>query len=78
MVDREEQYVLRVQDKAVAARIRKQLNMDNSKAKLDARFDGASTGPSTSWLARLCKKDFISMTPAVSCKVNVVFVYSFA
>ena len=40
MVDREEQYVLRVQDKAVAARIRKQLNQEHSKAKLDVRLDG--------------------------------------
>ena len=42
MADREEQYVLRVQDKAVAARIRKQLNQEHSKAKLDIRLDGAS------------------------------------
>ena len=40
MADREEQYVLRVQDKAVAARIRKQLNQEHSKAKLDIRLDG--------------------------------------
>lgn len=40
MVDREEQYVLRIQDKAVAARIRKQLNQEHSKAKLDVRLDG--------------------------------------
>ena len=40
MADREEQYVLRVQDKAVAARIRKQLNLEHSQAKLDVRFDG--------------------------------------
>ncbi|KAL0033217.1 hypothetical protein WJX79_010095 [Trebouxia sp. C0005] len=39
MADREEQYILRVEDKAVAARIRKQLNSENSKAKLDVRFD---------------------------------------
>ena len=42
MADREEQYVLRVQDKAVAARIRKQLNQEHSKAKLDIRLDGTS------------------------------------
>ena len=41
MADREEQYILRVEDKAVAARIRKQLNNENNKAKLDVRFDGA-------------------------------------
>ncbi len=41
MADREEQYILRVEDKAVAARIKKQLNSENSKAKLDVRFDGA-------------------------------------
>ncbi|KAL3148365.1 hypothetical protein ABBQ38_013822 [Trebouxia sp. C0009 RCD-2024] len=41
MVDREEQYVLRVQDKAVAARIRKQLNQEHSKAKLDVRLDAS-------------------------------------
>ena len=41
MADREEQYILRVEDKAVAARIRKQLNNENSKAKLDVRFNGA-------------------------------------
>lgn len=40
MADREEQYVLRIQDKAVAARIRKQLNQEHSKAKLDIRLDG--------------------------------------
>lgn len=40
MVDREEQYVLRIQDKAVAARIRKQLNQEHSKAKLNIRLDG--------------------------------------
>lgn len=45
MVDREEQYVLRVQDKAVAARIRKQLNQEHSKAKLDVRLDGSSPKP---------------------------------
>ncbi|DBB04494.1 hypothetical protein WJX77_004536 [Trebouxia sp. C0004] len=39
MADREEQYILRVEDKAVAARIRKQLNSENSKAKLNVRFD---------------------------------------
>ena len=38
--DREEQYILRIQDKAVAARIKKQLNQDSSKTKLDVRFDG--------------------------------------
>ena len=43
MADREEQYILRVDDKAVAARIRKQLNTENSKAKLDVRFDGATS-----------------------------------
>lgn len=42
MADREEQYVLRVQDKAVAARIRKQLNQEHSKVKLDIRLDGTS------------------------------------
>ncbi|KAL0054207.1 hypothetical protein WJX82_005460 [Trebouxia sp. C0006] len=39
MADREEQYILRVEDKAVAARIKKQLNSENSKARLDVRFD---------------------------------------
>lgn len=39
MADREEQYVLRFQDKAIAARIKKQLNTENSKVKLDIRLD---------------------------------------
>lgn len=43
MADGEEQYILRVQDKAVAARLKKQLNLENSKAKLNVRFDGALT-----------------------------------
>ena len=40
MADKEEQYVLRFQNKAVAARIKKQLNTEASKAKLDIRLDG--------------------------------------
>lgn len=67
MVDREEQYVLRVQDKAVAARIRKQLNVDNSKAKLDVRFDGVSRRLRT--LASLYDNVVASMitAPQASC-----------
>lgn len=43
MADREEQYVLRFQDKAVAARIKKLLNTESSKHKLGVRFDRECT-----------------------------------